>query len=90
MQFHIQLGQFMNTRSVMYDLHTEGQLIETQWFLVSSNSATFFPTNAGRSFWERLGRINGHPSFAHFVDELLQSGRTLYPLVPNGNGDKQG
>jgi hypothetical protein len=74
MQFSFQLGQFLNTWSVMFDLHEEGELPANQWYLVRSDIYAFYITPGGKRFWEELGRLNTHQSFVDYVDDLLESG----------------
>ena len=80
-QFMVQLGQFLNTWSVMYDLHEEGQLPGNQWTLVSSDIHACFVTKGGRKFWEKKGKLNVHSSFVSYVDNLLE-GEVSYSILP--------
>ena len=82
MQFIVLVGQFMNTWSVMYDLYEEGQLPRNQWTLVRADIHAAFVTTGGKVFWEKIGRLNVHDSFASYVDELLESGKPSYSLLP--------
>ena len=76
MQFIVLVGQFMNTWSVMFDLHQEGQLPENQWHLVNADILSTFSTPGGGIFWRRIGRENVHKSFADYVDALLDGDET--------------
>ena len=82
MQFTVLLGQFLNTWSVMYDLHEEGQLPGNQWALVSSDIHACFATTGGRKFWEESGKLNVHSDFANYVDNLLGSQEPSYAILP--------
>lgn len=82
MQFAVQLGQFLNTWSVMYDLHREGELPENQWDLVRSDMLAAFHTPGGSRFWSTLGRSNAPEDFRGFVDDLLERGGPTYQLSP--------
>lgn len=82
MQFIVLVGQFMNTWSVMFDLHAEGQLPSNQWYLVNADILSVFSTPGGRLFWDRIGRANVHRAFASYVDELLSGGQSTYSLLP--------
>ena len=84
MQFLLQLGQFLNTWSVMYDLFQEDELPDNQWHLVKSDIVSAFSTPGGRRFWDEVGRINGHATFAEFVDKLLAEGGDRYQISPTG------
>ncbi len=81
MQFIVLIGQFSNTWSVMYDLHQEGQLPENQWALVSSDIHAALTTPGGRSFWEDIGKQNVNQDFAVWVDELLNTDESPYPIL---------
>lgn len=82
MQFTVMLGQFLNTWSVMYDLHDEGQLPGNQWELVSSDIHAAFGTTGGLRFWEDVGKPNVHGSFSSYVDNLLKSSNPSYTILP--------
>ena len=82
MQFIILMGQFLNTWSVMYDLHEEGELPANQWALVKSDIHSAFITPGGRKFWDALGKLNVHESFGQFVEQLLESDGKYYLLSP--------
>lgn len=47
-QFIVLLGQYLNTWSVMYDLHKEGQLPDNQWNLIRLDIHAAFTTPGGR------------------------------------------
>jgi hypothetical protein len=82
MQFMILIGQFLNTWSVMFDLHQEGQLPANQWALVRADILSAFGTPGGTKFWQQVGKLNVHPDFVAFVDELLGSKETTYSMLP--------
>ena len=50
MQFVALLGQFLNTWGVMYDLHQEGQLPESQWIVVRTDILASLTTTVRVSF----------------------------------------
>lgn len=89
MQFTVLIGQFLNTWSVMYDLHEEGQLPRNQWELVSSDIHAAFGTVGGKQFWVGVGKLNVHSSFASYVDDLLKSREPSYSILP-GDTNEQG
>ncbi len=82
MQFIVLIGQFMNTWSVMFDLHLEGQLPDNQWHLVNTDILSVFSTPGGQIFWAKIGRENVHQEFAKYVDALLESGQSTYSMLP--------
>ncbi len=87
MQFTFQLGQFLNTWSVMFDLHEEGELPANQWHLVRSDIYSAFITPGGKRFWDEIGRLNTHQKFVDYVDELLESDLQSYNLSPTKQVD---
>ena len=82
MQFILQLGQFANTWSVMFDLYQEGQLPQNQWTLVSADILSAFSTPGGFIYWNKIGRANVHDEFAEYVEEVLSSMQSTYSMLP--------
>lgn len=72
-QFVFILGQWINTWSVMFELHGEGQLPDGQWFIARADLLSTLSTVGGREYWERLGNLGTQPGFSKMVDELLSS-----------------
>ncbi|MEP4484998.1 MAG: hypothetical protein ABJ013_05175 [Halioglobus sp.] len=81
LQFIVMLGQLLNTWGVMYDLHQEGQLPESQWFVVRTDIKASFSTEGGKRFWEKIGRLNVSPEFAKWVEELLKNTEPTYSML---------
>ncbi len=73
MQFFLILGQWLNTWSVMYELHTEGQLPDGQWFIVRNDIHSSLSTIGGREYWDRVGKAGVQPGFSVMVEALLNS-----------------
>ena len=73
LQFLFILGQWINTWSVMYELHKEGQLPEGQWFIARADLLSTLSTKGGREYWERLGALGTQPEFATMVNSLLSA-----------------
>lgn len=71
LQFLFLLGQWINTWSVMYELHCEGQLPEGQWFIARTDLLSTLTTVGGREYWGRLGELGTQPAFFNMVEELL-------------------
>ena len=80
-QFFALLGQFLNTWSVLFDLHQDGLLPENQWTMVRKDIITMISEPGGRACWERVGRIGVHEEFRDAVDEVLESGETSYEML---------
>jgi hypothetical protein len=81
MQFVALLGQFLNTWGVMYDLHQEGQLPESQWIVVRTDILASLTTTGGLQFWKEIGSLNVSQEFADWVHELLNGNETPYPFL---------
>ena len=80
-QFFALLGQFLNTWSVLYDLHERGMLPENQWNMVRKDIITMMSEPGGREFWEQVGRLGVHEDFGNAVDTLLSSEEVSYKIV---------
>jgi hypothetical protein len=87
MQFITLLGQFMNTWSVMYDLHQEHQLPENQWYIVRTDIHVAFSTPGGRAFWQEIGRFNSPKGFVACVEELIDRDDVPYQLLGDSVSD---
>ena len=80
-QFTVLVGTFLNIWSVMYDLHQEGQLPESQWIIVKTDIHSMFGGGGGLKFWRDVGERNVAPEFAGFVNEMLSSGSSPYDFI---------
>lgn len=80
LQFFALLGQFLNTWSVLFDLHREGLLPDNQWTMVRKDIITMMNEPGARAFWEDVGREGVNDAFRQAVDEVLASGETSYKL----------
>lgn len=81
LHFTVLVGQFLNTWSVMFDLHNEKQLPEGQWTIVRTDLHALLGTVGGRRFWEAVGRPNVSPEFAAWVDQTLDAGDMPYDML---------
>ena len=79
-QFFALIGQFINTWSVLFDLHEDGLLPENQWVMVRKDIITMMNEPGGRDFWEKYGRGAVHEAFRNAVDKVLESGETSYTM----------
>lgn len=80
-QFTVLVGTFLNIWSVMYDLHQEGQLPDSQWIIVKTDLHAMFGGGGGLKFWQDVGERNVSPEFAGFVNEMLSSGSSPYDFI---------
>jgi hypothetical protein len=81
MQFYVLIGQFLNTWGVMYDLHREKQLPESQWTVVRTDIQAIFGVGGGAVFWREVGQKNVSQDFASYVNDLLSRGDTPYEFI---------
>ena len=79
-QFFALIGQFINTWSVLFDLHEDGLLPENQWTMVRKDIITMMSEPGGREFWEKHGRGAVHDAFRDAIDKVLDSGETSYTM----------
>jgi len=80
-QYFVLLGQFLNTWSVLFDLHAEGHLPSTQWIVIRKDIITMLSTPGGRAFWDDIGKLGVHDSFQNEVERILASKETSYKVV---------
>lgn len=87
-QFMVMIGQFLNTWTVMYDLHQKKQLPESQWIVVKTDLLVCFSSKGGYHFWNEIGRHNVSDEFEQWIDNLLDSDENPYPFVAHAGRDK--
>ena len=80
MQLWMLMGQYCNAWSVMHQLHSDGQLAENQWHIVSIDIAAILCSSGGRAFWQ-IGRGAFDPEFTMLVDEVLLKGDQPYDML---------
>jgi hypothetical protein len=80
-QYLAYLSQFMNTWSVLFDLHVEGQLPDSQWATIRKDIITILSAPGGRAFWNDVGKLAGHNDFEYAVEKILTSGESSYKIV---------
>jgi len=80
-QFFALLGQFLNTWSVLFDLHEDGLLPENQWAMVRLDIITMLSEPGGRKFWDKHGKLGVHEAFRNAVEEVLASGESSYQMA---------
>jgi hypothetical protein len=84
MQFVVLLGQFFNTWSVMFDLHQEGQLPESQWKVVRTDIKAVLQTPGGFALWNDTLVHNYDGRFVSFVSSLRASGENTFDILKGG------
>ena len=80
-QFFTMMGQFVNTSSVLFDLHNDGLLPDNQWVLFRKDIISLFREPGGHRFWNEVGRLGVHHEFRDAVDEVLASEESSYKVV---------
>lgn len=80
-QFMCMLANFLNTWSVLYDLHTENELPDNQWELVQKDIRAMFNMPGGREFWETTGAEAMNQSFVEAVKTILDTEEEPYTLM---------
>jgi hypothetical protein len=80
-QYRVFLGQLLNTWSVLYDLHVERQLPDTQWIVIRKDIITMLSTPGGRAFWDDFGKLGVHDDFLNEVEKTLASEETSYKFL---------
>ncbi len=75
------LGQFLNTWSVLFDLHLERHLPDSQWIVIKKDIITMLSTPGGRAFWDDVGKLGVHEDFENEVEKILASEETSYEIV---------
>ena len=80
-QFFVCIGQYLNTWSVLFDLHEERHLPDTQWTVIRKDIITMLSTPGCRAFWDDVGRLGVHDDFLNEVEKILASEETSYEIV---------
>ena len=75
------LGQFLNAWTVLYDLHVEHHLPDTQWTVVRKDIITMLSTPGGLVFWNDVGKLGVHETFQNEVEKILASDEVSYTIV---------
>mgnify|MGYP001825533351 FL=1 len=81
MQFIVLAGQFFNTWGVMFDLHNEGQLPESQWKVVRTDMKGVLQTPGGLALWNDILIHNYERSFIDFATSLLESDENTFDIL---------
>ena len=77
-QFFFFIAQQMQIHSVMFELHGDGLLPETQWHNVRKDILTIVRSPGGRRVWEDFARTGLDPKYVAFVDRLVASEEDTY------------
>jgi hypothetical protein len=80
-QYFVVMGQYLNTWSVLFDLHKESQLPTTQWIAVKKDIITLLSTPGGRTFWDDVGILGVDEGFCDEVEKILASDETSFKFV---------
>ena len=80
-QYFAIMGQFINTWSVLFDLHVERHLPDTQWIVIRKDIITMLSTPGGWTFWDDVGTLGVHDDFRNEIEKILASEETSYKIV---------
>ena len=80
-QFFFSIGQWINTWGVMFELHCEGQLPESQWSTVRQDIYEMLSTPGGKKYWDRFGKDWMDPGFFKMVESLLESKEETHDIL---------
>ncbi len=81
MQFLVFIGQHMQIHSVMFELHEDGLLPESQWRNVRKDILTIVRSDGGRRVWEEFGKAGLDPKFVACVESLVASAEETYDMT---------
>ncbi|MHA6288854.1 hypothetical protein [Maricaulis sp. CAU 1757] len=80
MQFLILTGHFLHIYSVMYELHQDGLLPDSQWHAVRQDLVFVLASDGGRLVWESFGKEGLPPDFVAYAEEISRTGAASYDL----------
>lgn len=80
-QFFVVIGQYLNMWSVLFDLHVERHLPDTQWTVIRKDIITLLSTPGCRTFWDDVGSLGVHDEFRNEVEKILASEEISYKIV---------
>jgi hypothetical protein len=81
MQFTVLIGHCMQIYSVMFDLHDDGILPQSQWHNVNKDLLSLLRSPGGVHVWNTFARHGLDRRFVAFGDGLLQSDAQSYDLT---------
>ncbi len=81
MQFFVFIGQFFQIYSVMFELHEDRLLPDSQWHNVRKDLVSLLASSGGRRVWEVFGREGLDPKFAAAVEAMTKSGEASYDMA---------
>jgi hypothetical protein len=88
MQFIALLGQFFNTWGVMFDLHNEGQLPESQRKVVRTDIKAVLQTPGGFALWNDILVHNYEGDFVSYVSSLRDSEECTFDILKGGSAQE--
>lgn len=79
MQFFGFVGHFFQIYSVMFELHQDGLLPDSQWHAAKKDMLALLDTKGGMTLWESFGREGLSPPFVSYIDKLrAEDGRSFH------------
>lgn len=81
MQFFMLVGQYANAWAVMFQLHRDSMLPDTQWLIVRNDILSILSSDGGATFWRTGGRAAFDSDFVHWVDGQLADHERPYDMT---------
>lgn len=86
MQFFIMAGHFLQICSVMFELHEDRLLTDSQWHNVRKDLIALVGSSGGREVWKDFGAKGLDARFARFVEGLVANPEPSYDMTKVGGG----
>ena len=80
MQLTFFLGQFYQIYSVMFELHEDRLLQDSQWYNIRKDLLMLLRSPSGAMVWEEFGKAGFDPKFVAFLESLKESDEASYSL----------
>lgn len=80
MQFTVFVGHFLQIYSVMFELHKDRLLPDSQWYNIRMDLASLLGSPGGRRVFETFGRTGLDPAFIAMLDALTKDVAAPYDI----------
>ncbi len=84
MQFFVFVGQFFQIYSVMFELHADRLLPDSQWHNVRKDIVSVLSSPGGQRVWEDFAMKGLDPKFVAFVAALRTGAEPSYDMTAMG------
>lgn len=82
------IGSFLSIYGVMYELHQDKLLPDSQWRVVKNDLISALGSPGGRSVWESYGKHGLAPEFVAYAGRIATSGEASYDLTKFGKASQ--